>query len=172
MNTIFDRFKTKIPGFNTEFKESLFKRFTDYGTSSDERRNVHGKLFENAYELYIYAYFLGLYRNEYVPFTEGIKKDNFNHPIENWGRKNNRILRKDYTIIQEFIFTSLIAKTDIDFIALEKGEIELEKVVKDLINTFEGYTNGGLLVLKSNYDVNPSCVLKSTYLLDLILETK
>jgi hypothetical protein len=171
MNILFDKFKTKIPSFNSEFKDTLFKKFTDYGASSDEKRNVHGKLFENAYELYIYAYFLGLYMNEFVPFTDGVKKDNFNWAIENWGKKN-KILRKDYTILQEFIFSSLIAKTDIDFISLDKGEVEIEKVIKDLINTFESYTNGGLLILKRNYDENPSCVLKSTFLLDLILEAK
>lgn len=172
MNLLFDRFKTKIPGFNPEFKETLFKKFTDYGASSDDKRNVHGKLYENAYELYIYAYFLGLYKNEFVPLSESIQKVNFNHAIENWGRKGNRLLRKDFSILQEFIFSSLIAKSEIDFIALEKNEIDLEKVVKDLIVTFESYTNGGLLIIKKNYDHNPSTVLKSTFLLDLILEAK
>ena len=172
MNLLFDKFKSKIPGYNPEFKDTLFTKFTDYGSSSEKKRSIHGKLYENAYELYTFAYFLGLYNNDFIPIPEGIKKENFNHAIENWGRKGNKLLRKDFTILQEFIFSSLVAKTDIDFIMLEKGEIELDKVVKDLIITFESYTNGGLLILKKNFDQNPSSLLKSTFLLDLILESK
>ena len=139
MNILFDKFKSKIPGYNPEFKDTLFTKFTDYGSSSEKKRSIHGKLYENAYELYIYAFFLGLYKNEFVPLSESIQKVNFNHAIENWGRKGNRLLRKDFSILQEFIFSSLIAKTEIDFIALEKNEIDLEKVVKEIREIFRKF---------------------------------
>lgn len=73
--------------------------------------------------------------------------------------------------MQEYIFSALIAKTDIDFIALEKGEIEEEAVVKNLIYQLESFTNGGLIFLKNKYEEHPAYFMRSSYLLDLIKES-
>jgi hypothetical protein len=52
--------------------------------------------------------------------------------------------RKDFTNLQENMFIALLAKTDIDLVALEKGELDEDDAVKALIKTMESYTNGGL----------------------------
>src|SRR5439155_14225109 len=100
------------------------------------------------YELYIYAFFLGLYNDEFIPISEGDKKVDFSHHIQFWGSKTTVSSRKDFTYLQEYMFTALIAKSEIDLIALEKGEIIEDEVIKDLIKIMEGYTNGGLMLIK------------------------
>jgi hypothetical protein len=80
--------------------------------------------------------------------------------------------RKDFTNLQEFIFTALIAKTDVDLIALEKGELSEEEVVKQLIQTMESYTNGGLTLIKEKIEENSSYFLQPTSFLNMILDIK
>ena len=75
MNILFDKFKSKIPGYNPEFKDTLFTKFTDYGSSSEKKRSIHGKLYENAYELYTFAFFLGLYNNDFILLLLNIIKN-------------------------------------------------------------------------------------------------
>ena len=58
------------------------------------------------------------------------------------------LYRKDFTNLQENIFISLLAKTDIDLVALEKGKLDEDYAVKALIKTMESYTNGGLILIK------------------------
>lgn len=172
MDKLFDKWKTRIPKYNAEFQETLFDALSKKGGGSEKTKVSFGKHFSNNYELYMYAYFLGLYNNEFVPIVEKTKKEDFNHAIQFWGSKSNRLERKDFTILQEFIYTSLIAKTEVDFIALEKGEISEEEVVKMLISTMEAYTNGGLILIKEKFEENPNYFLKPTFFLDMILESK
>jgi len=101
----------------------------------------------------------------------GKKKENFRVPIKDWGNKTGRLLRKDFSQIQEYIFTALIAKADIDFIAIEKGQIDEDSVIKNLLYQFESFTNGGLIFLKSKYEEHPAYFMRATYLLDLIKES-
>ena len=65
----------------------------------------------------------------------------------------------------------MISKTDIDFIALEKGEIEEDVVIKSLLYQFESFTNGGLIFLKNKYEEHPAYFMRASYLLDLIKES-
>ena len=65
-----------------------------------------------------------------------------------------RVSKKDFTKLQEYIFAALIAKSNIDFIALDKGEITEDEVVKELIATMEAYTHGGLTLIKEKLEDN------------------
>jgi hypothetical protein len=171
MENLFDKWKTKIPKYAEEFREPLFDSFTKKFGGSEKSKVDLGKHFSNNYELYMYAFFLGLYNNELAPIPEKTKKVDFSHAIQFWGSKGNRLDRKDFTNLQEFIFTSLIAKTDVDLIALEKGEITEEEVVKQLIQTMESYTNGGLTLIKEKIEENSNYFLQPTSFLNMILES-
>ncbi len=171
MENLFESFRSKIPNFNADYKVDVFEKLSLYGGGTDERRDSRGKYFETGYELYIYAFFLGLYRNEFVTIPEKAKKENFRVPIKDWGNKSGKILRKDFSQMQEYIFSALIAKTEIDFIALEKGEIEEDVVIKNIIHQFECFTNGGLIYLKNKYEEHPAYFMRASYLLDLIKES-
>ena len=171
MNNIINNWKSKTPKYNAEFRDSLFEALTRKGGGSEKTKVDLGKHFSNNYELYIYAFFLGLYKNEYVPLTENDIKHDFNWPIEKWGA-TNATGRKNYTNIQEYIFSALIAKTEIDLIALEKGDITENEVVKLLLTTMEAYTNGGLILIKEKIDDSANSFLNPTSFLDLIKEEK
>jgi hypothetical protein len=171
MNNLFDKWKTKIPKYSEEFKSSLFEPLSNKGSGAHNTMISLGKHFANNYELYIYAFFLGLYNDEFSSI-EDVKKTDFGYAIQYWGSKGNRLDRKDFTILQEYIFSALIAKTDVDLLALDKANISDEEVIKSLLTTMEGYTNGGLHLIKEKLDVNPNYILQPAAFLDMILETK
>lgn len=168
MKNLFDRFKTKEPKFDDRFRSTLFESLTKKFGGSESSRADHGKQFSNNYELYVYAFFLGLYNNEFKPIPTEANKVDFSHAIQFWGSKGNRIGRKDFTNIQEYIFSALIAKTDVDLIGLEKGELTEDDIVKALIQTMESYTNGGLILISQKLEENPSRFLMPTSFLNLI----
>jgi len=80
--------------------------------------------------------------------------------------------RKDFTSLQENIFIALVAKTELDILALEKGEKDEDEIVKQLIYTMESYTNGGLILIKEKIDENSNYFLHPTSFLDMILDSK
>lgn len=172
MENLFDKWKTKIPKYSEEFKDTLFKSLSEkFGAEGDKKVSL-GKHFSTNYELYTYAFFLGLYNDEYTPIPSNVKKVDFSHHILAWGSKSNSPGRKDFTKLQEYIFAALITKSDIDFIALDKGEITEDEVVKELISTMEAYTHGGLTLIKEKLEDNSSYFLNPTSFLDMIVKSK
>ncbi len=171
MNNLFDKWKTKIPRYSEEFKAALFEPLSNKGGGAQKTMLSLGKHFSNNYELYMYAFFLGLY-NDVFQSIENLKKTDFSHAIQYWGSKGNRLDRKDFTILQEYMYAALIAKTEVDFLALDKGEISDEEVIKLLISTMEGYANGGLHLIKEKIDENPNIVIQTSAFLDMILDCK
>ena len=171
MKSLFDKWKTKIPKYSIVHKELFTSLSQKYGAEGEKKINL-GKHFSTNYELYIYAFFLGLYNDEFNPIPDDEKKIDFSHHIQYWGSKTGISIRKDFTNIQENIFMALIAKTDINLIALDKGEITEDDVIKSLIKTMESYTNGGLILIKEKLEDNPNYFLQPTSFLDMILESK
>lgn len=171
MKNLFDKWKEKIPKYDIIFREPLFDKLTRKGGGSEQSKEDRGKQFANNYELYMYAFFLGLYNNELAAIPEHSKKIDFSHAIQFWGSKGNRYERKDFTKIQENIFIALFAKTDIDVIELEKGNVDEYDAVKSLISTMESYTNGGLILISEKLEENPHYFQHPTSFLNMILES-
>lgn len=154
MANLFDIWSKRIPRYNGHY-EDLFERLAHKANTAKDEETIQGKgkIFASNYEFYIYAFFLGLYSNT----DEGIEVENatdFSYPIENWGKKTNNPLRKDFTLLQQYIFTILITKSDIDFIKLESEEDDhkISKAVTSLINVMEKYANGGLQLISELMD--------------------
>jgi hypothetical protein len=171
MNNLFSVWASRTPNYDGRFKDTLFKGKAYKGKTDEIKIENLGKHFSTQYELYIYAFFLGLYNDEFIEIPEDANKSNFGNRIQYWGSKNS-IGRSSFTELQEYMFVALVAKTEIDFIALEKGEIDVKKVVKQLIHTMESYTNGGLILLEEKGEENPNYHLTSTAFLDLIVQSK
>ena len=68
------------------------------------------------------------------------------------------------------MFAALIARTDIDFIALDKGEITVRKVVDDLITKMEEYANYGFDFIQEKLEENPNYFFKETAFLRVFLD--
>lgn len=167
MKNLFEKWKTKIPKYSEVHKDLFTSLSQKYGAEGEKKINL-GKHFSTNYELYMYAFFLGLYNDEFSPIPNEQKRVDFSHHIQHWGSKSSH-LRKDFTSLQENMFIALVAKTDIDLTALEKGEIEEDEVVKMLIQTMESYTNGGLILIKEKLEENPNYFLQPTSFLNMIL---
>jgi len=172
MKNLFDKWKEKRPKYDIIFREPLFDKLTKKGGGSEQSKEDRGKQFANNYELYMYAFFLGLYNKEFSPIPTESKKVDFSYEIQLWGSKTNVLGRKDFTKVQENMFIALLAKTDIDIVALEKGELDEDDAVKALIKTMESYTNGGLILIKEKLEENPNYFLQPTSFLNMILETE
>ena len=170
MENLFSKWKTKIPKYSEVHKDLFNSLSQKFGAEGEKKLNL-GKHFSTNYELYIYAFFLGLYNEEFMPIPEKEKRVDFSHHIQYWGSKSTSI-RKDFTIVQEYIFMALIAKTDIDLIALDKGELSEEDAIKMLIYTMESYTNGGLTMIREKIDQNSNYFLQNTSFLNMILDSK
>jgi hypothetical protein len=171
MKNLFEKWKTKIPKYTETHKDLFTSLSQKFGAEGEKKINL-GKHFSTNYELYTYAFFLGLYNNEFAPIPEGEKKTDFSHHIQHWGSKTTISARKDFTNLQENMFIALIARTDIDFLALEKGELEEDDAIKLLIKTMESYTNGGLILIKEKLEENPNYFLQPTSFLNMILESE
>jgi len=169
MKNLFDKWKTKIPRYSEVHKE-LFRTIAQLGGANPNQLVNLGKHFATQYELYIYSFFLGLYNNELSPILDNEKKVDFSHAIQFWGSKTTISARKDFTNVQENMFIALLAKTDIDIVALEKGELDEDDAVKSLIKTMESFTNGGLILIKEKLEENPNYLLQPTSFLNMILE--
>lgn len=167
MKNLFEKWKTKIPKYSEVHKDLFTSLSQKYGAEGEKKINL-GKHFSTNYELYMYAFFLGLYNDEFSPIPNEQKRVDFSHHIQHWGSKSSH-LRKDFTSLQENMFIALVAKTDIDLTALEKGEIEEDEVVKMLIQTMESYTNGGLILINEKLEENSNYFLQPTSFLNMIL---
>ncbi len=155
------------PKWETRF-EKIIQQFTDYGIGASESTEAKGKTFGAGYEMYIYAFFVGLYAKRRRKLDGETKV--FGHSIQNWGNFETRKFRKAYPRLREYLFTALIAKTDLDLIALEKGDIADSKVVDMLKDTMEQYANYGFYAIENKMKENPNYFYKTTGFLDLILD--
>ncbi|VFA44202.1 glycoside hydrolase family 15 [Chryseobacterium indologenes] len=167
--TLYDVWARRNPQFETHFEETLLRQFTEYGGGSVESMSSKGKIFGAGYELYIYAFFIGLYENKKKELTGNTKI--LGQPIQFWGNLDSKKLRKAYPKLRDYIFTALIAKTDkLDLIELEKGEVNERKAVDYLVDTMEQYANYGFYKIEEKLKGNPNYFYKNTGFLDLILD--
>lgn len=172
MNELFKLFISKVPNYCTKFQKPLFDGVSVTGGGSESKKNFLGKHFSNNYELYLYAFFLGLYSDLLEPIKKEEKTRNFRHPIKEWGDFEHKAGRKNYSDIQKYVFMALIVKTDFDFIALEKGELTSKDAVKALIETMEGYTNGGLELIHGKLQEKPDFFILAPSFLEFIRKRK
>lgn len=167
---LYDKWAARNPQWETKY-EDMIKTYCDYSKGETSLREARGKLFGAGYELFIMAFFIGLYSNQRRPLSEdATKRKAFGHPIENWGNIEKRLGRAPYPKIRDYIFAALVARTDIDFIALDKGEITLRKAVDMLIQTMEEYANWGFHFIKEKEEDIPNYFYKEDAFLGIFLQ--
>ena len=166
--TLFDVWARRNPKWEIHFEDSLLRLYTDYGIGSSDLTAAKGKVLGAGYELYIYAFFIGLYSNKKRELVGETKT--FGQPIQFWGNLDSKKSRKAYPKLREYIFTALLAKTDeLDLLALEKGEIPVNQAVDMLKETMEQYANYGFYAIEEKMRDNPNYFFKTTGFLEKIL---
>ena len=166
---LYDKWAARNPQWETKY-EDLIKTYCDYGKGETSLREARGKLFGAGYELYIVAFFIGLYANQRRPLIEDTtKRKEFGWAIENWGNIEKRLGRTPYPKIRDYMFAALIARSDIDFIALDKGDLSLRKAVDILIQTMEEYANWGFHFMEDKLTDDPNYFFHETAFLEVFL---
>jgi len=166
---IYDMWARTEPQWEKRYEE-VIKSFCDYGKGINSYREDRAKIFGAGYELFIIAFFIGLYYNQKRKLNEDstqLKK--FGYEIQKWGDFGQRNGRKPYPKLKEFIFVALVARTDVDWIALDKGDINSRKVVSQLMQTMEEYANFGLNYIDDQMRENPGCFYQEDAFLRVFL---
>ncbi len=166
---LFDAWARRNPQFDKKY-EDLLRQYCDYGKGTNEFSSDRAKILGAGYELYIVAFFIGLYADgtKALP-ADPTKRKVFGQPIEYWGNVERRGLRQAYPQLRQYIFMGLLARTDIDFLALDKDEIRLSKAVDMLIDKMEEYANFGFDVIQEKLEEDSSWLSRNQSLLDLFL---
>lgn len=170
MESLFDAWGKKNPEWEKKYAELLMEPFTDYGRGTSQYTVSRGKIFGAGYEMFIIGFFIGLYfdKTKKLPDDKSKRKD-FGHPIMFWGSQEGKLKlgRTSYKKIQEYMFAALVAKTDIDFISLEKGEISVNDAANSLKHKMEEYANYGFHYLEDMLEDDPNSLFKDSAFLKI-----
>lgn len=165
---LIDIWGRRNPKFEKKYEDSVIKVLSEFGKKANETTTAKGKIFGNGYEPYIIAFFIGLYSGKRLPLSDDTR--DLRWPLQNWGNVEARNLRKPYPNLRSYIFMALVAKSDVDWIALEKGEIEASAVVSVLIKTMEEYANYGFSFMAEKLKEDPGYFFSHRAFLDIFLQ--
>lgn len=154
-------FEGKNPSYPSIYRELLNQVSTFGGDNrNEEKRNKQGRAFSSGYEVFMYAAILGMTRDE-PSSTKELTKERFNVPIKDW--KPIEMAR--------ILLMSVIAKSDIDLLALEEMPQEaVEKKVSDLTNLLEEYACGGFSIMRNAIEKNPDYYREEDFFMQLLRE--
>lgn len=173
MEKIYDLWAKRNPEWEIRFADSIMNTYSDYGKGNSQFVISRGKIFGAGYEMFIIAFFIGLYFDKTRILDEdNSKKKTCGQAIQYWGNIETRGIRQTYGAIRKFIFVALVAKTDIDFIALEKGDAKVtpRKVVDMLIDKMEQYANFGFYYMEERLADDPNYFFKDRSFLREIMQ--
>lgn len=170
MESLYELWGKRNPEWEIRYQDPIINILSDYGKGTSGFTDVRGKIFGAGYEVFILAFFIGLYYNQTKPLNpDKSKRKHFGWAISNWGTQESRLGRTSYPRLREYMFASLIARTDIDLIALDKGEIKPSKVVDQLITKMEEYANFGFDFITEKLEDDPNFFFKDSAFLRIFL---
>lgn len=168
---LIDIWGRKNPKFEKKYEQSVMRVISNYSHGASEYTNANGKVLGSGYEVYILAFFIGLYSEKKLPLSENMDDLKvLGQPIQFWGNLDSKKNRKAYSALRSYIFIALVAKTDVDWIALDKGDIKVNTVVAQLINTMEEYANYGLSVMEDKLNEDKGYFFSHRSFLDMFLQ--
>lgn len=163
MESLFELWGKRNPEWEKRYQTTIMDVFTDYGKGVNQYQDIRGKIFGAGYEIYIIAFFIGLYFDQRKPLVEDkAKRKVLGQAIMYWGNVENRLGRNSYGKIREYMFAALIARTDVDLLALDKGEITARSVVDSLITCMEEYANFGFDYIQEQLETDPNYFFKES----------
>lgn len=163
MESLFELWGKRNPEWEKKYQDSIFNIFTDYSKGVNQYQEVRGKIFGAGYEIFIIAFFIGLYFDKTKPLVDdAAKRKTCGQPIMYWGNIEERGGRHPYGRLREYIFAALVARTDIDLIALDKGDVTARSIVDTLIDKMEQYANFGFDFMQEKLEDDPNYFFKET----------
>lgn len=168
---LIDIWARRSPKFEKKYEQSVMRVISDYGIGASENTGAKGKILGAGYEPYIMAFFIGLYSNKKLPLIEDSDEVKaLGQPLQYWGNLDSKKFRKAYSALRSYIFVALIAKTEIDWIALDKGDIKVSSVVTKLIETMEEYANYGFAMMEDKLNKDKGYFFSNRSFLDIFLQ--
>lgn len=168
---LIDIWGRRNPRFEKKYEQSVIRAISDYGIGASGNTGAKGKILGAGYEPYIMAFFIGLYANKRLPLSENSEDlKGLGQPLQYWGNLDSKKFRKAYSGLRSYIFIALVARTDIDWIALDKGDIKVNTVVTNLIETMEEYANYGFSVMEEKLKEDPGYFFSHRSFLDIFLQ--
>ena len=164
---LIDKWGRRNPRFEKQYEQSVMRVISDYGIGASGNTGAKGKILGAGYEPYIMAFFIGLYENKRIPLSE-VK--GLGQPLQYWGNLDSKKFRKAYPNLRSYIFIALVAKTDVDWIALDKGIIDANTVVSALIKTMEEYANYGFSIMEEKLREDKGYFFSNRAFLDIFLQ--
>lgn len=153
--------------FESIFYAPIVEAFCQWHSSSDSGREEKGRIFNAGYEVFIYAFFVGLYRNERRPLAGQTKS--FSMEVFRLGDVSEKGTdRKKYTAIQRYIFAALIAKSNIDLVAYDEEKLDTDETVAVLMQTFSEYANAGFYAINEKMNEQEDYFLNSENVLEFV----
>lgn len=165
---IYDIWSRRNAYFETKLEDEVIRVISDYSIGASGMMEAKGKVIGAGYEAYIFAFFIGLYSNTRKELKGATKT--FGQPINKWGNVDSKKDRKEYPKIREYIFMALVARSEINWIEVDKGTIKASKVADILMETMDEYANYGFHVLKDKLDNDPYTFSNNTSFLDIFLK--
>ena len=146
-------------------------RSSDYGIGASENTGAKGKILGAGYEPYIMAFFIGLYSGKRLPLSDDSDDVKvLGQTLDTRGTLDSKKFRKAYSQLRSYIFIALVAKTDIDWIAIDKGDIKVASAVSQLIETMEEYANYGFSVMEEMLNADKGYFFSHRSFLDIFLQ--
>ena len=168
---LIDIWAKRSPKFEKKYEQSVMRVISDYGIGASENTGAKGKILGAGYEPYIMAFFIGLYSNKKLPLTEDSDEVKaLGQPLQYWGNLDSKKFRKAYSSLRSYIFVALVAKTEIDWIALDKGDIKVSSVVTKLVETMEEYANYGFSIMEDKLNKDKGYFFSNRSFLDIFLQ--
>lgn len=164
---IYNIWGRRNPQWEEKYEDSLLRTFCDYQRGVTQFGESRAKIFGAGYELFIVAFFIGLYFDRTKPLGQKVKA--FGWSIDHWGNIEERNGRKAYPEIVKYMFAALVARTDIDWLAVDKDEISSKKAVDSLIDKMEQYANYGFCYMAEKLEEDPNVFYTETGFFDLFL---
>lgn len=168
---LIDIWGRRTPKFEKKYEQSVMRVISDYGVGASENTGAKGKILGAGYEPYIMAFFIGLYSNKRLPLSDD--SDDLKvlgQPLQYWGNLDSKKFRHAYPALRSYMFIALVAKTDVDWIALDKGDIKVGTVVGKLIETMEEYANYGFSVMEEKLNEDKGYFFSHRSFLDIFLQ--
>lgn len=168
---LIDKWGRRNPRFEKQYEQSVMRVISDYGIGASGNTGAKGKILGAGYEPYIMAFFIGLYANKRIPLSEDSDEvKGLGQPLQYWGNLDSKKNRKAYPNLRSYIFIALVAKANIDWIALDKGDIDPSTVVTALVKTMEEYANYGFSVMEEKLQEDKGYFFSNRAFLDLFLQ--
>ena len=165
---LIDIWGRRNPKFERKYEQSVIRIITDYGNGASEQNDFRGKVLGAGYEAYIMSFLIGLYSNMRLHLSDETKV--LGQPIQYWGNLDSKRARKAYPQLRSYIFIALVARTEIDWIALDKGDIKVPTVISKLLETMEEYANYGFSVMEDKLNREPNYFFSNRSFLDIFMQ--